>query len=198
MGERQPDQPFDIFRVVWRIASEDSGEALVPALQEKLRTQAWNPGWREEAPELWRAIVREEALECLLVCLDDHQLGRSFSPGEKTSMVLEAALETYSLARVWGMIWRAAKDAAAARARGTPPWQAANSVITRVQGFTERAVANKWELTPYRRSWRAPRSALSQTFFDGLLRFPAYEDERTPPRHEAPQVAAGPPSPEDG
>jgi hypothetical protein len=194
-----PINNFDLSRVAWRIAPDESGVPLVAALDEKLRVQAWNPSWTNEVAELWRAIVLEEATEFLLLSLDDHQL--VFSPGEKTSMVLAAALENYSLARVWGVIWRAAKDAAAARARGVERWKAAAWAITSIQAYMERAVAQKWDLNPYRRHWRAPQSTLSQVFFGGLLRLPGYEDKRpsatavTGHVESAPAEPSGAPSP---
>jgi hypothetical protein len=164
------------YQVNWRVGVSASAAAdILAAIEAKFRDRDWNPGWQDEISELWKTIIREEATQYLLFCLNDHQL--DFSPGEKTLMTLSSALETYSLSRVWGVIWRAAKDAAAYHLRGAPRYQAANSVISRIQSYYERASAQKWELRPYRRDWRAPQSMVSQVFFNLVMKLPSYEDQ---------------------
>jgi len=129
----------------------------------------WPEEWYTEALDLWRRIARDECLKYLLHMLEEHHF--EFSPGKKTQQYLDNALEHFSSGQVVNMIWRACKDAAALYQRGgISKKQAANTAVSSIQRQTERALAEQWNLTTYRRSYAFPQSTLSALFYNTVLR----------------------------
>lgn len=128
----------------------------------------WTLLWEDDWRELWKEISLHECLSYLRLVLGEH--GLPFRPGEKTHLVLDETLESFSVAQVWGMIWRAGRDAAAffMRRNATRP-HAANTVVGSIQRHAERALSEGWDIQPFNRDRRLPRSALSQVFFGKAL-----------------------------
>jgi hypothetical protein len=184
--EWQDDDParLKIPEVHWGIAMGGPQlpfGSVIEQLEEKFRagSRAWTQAWRDEMTTLWRNILLQEAIRHLLLCLEDH--GFHFSPGEKTNTVLRALLEEFTLAQVWNMTWNCAKNAAAYYMRERiPKQQAANSVISRLQAYAERANSEGWEIKAARRDRRTPEPVVSQVFFTAALRIGIGYQERMP------------------
>lgn len=122
----------------------------------------------DEFNELIKAVSLQESLDYLETTLERH--GFNFNPGEKTHQVLNLCLQDYSVAQVYNFIWRAGRDAAAYYMReNIPKKQAANSVVTRIDKSRERAQANDWDVTAYRRDYNVHQSALSRVIFNTIL-----------------------------
>jgi hypothetical protein len=148
--------------------SPNNPKALLIELHN-LIDRGWAEEWCQEALQIWKKIALSECKEYLLYVLKEHNF--EFSPGEKTTQHLEFALEHYSTGQVYNMIWRAAKDAAAYYLRGgVPRQQAANSAISAIQRYTERALAENWDLKPYRRNYKTPQAIVSEVFYNLALR----------------------------
>lgn len=83
----------------------------------------------------------EEALEYLGFQMRQRRF--DFTPSEKTVDLLTGLLEEFSLGQVFRMIWSGAVGAADYYQRGdvSRP-QAANSAVTRIRTYAERARAN--------------------------------------------------------
>lgn len=156
---------------------------LQEVLESKLRKgpEEWPESWQAELPVLWREIILSEALRYLIYCLKDHHF--DFTPGDKTRLVLRSALEEFSLAQMWNQIWKCSKDAAAYYQRGgVGRAQAANSVVTRIQGYGEYAKANGWEIRPSRRERNIPiPMVVSVLFSTGLSIGHTYQEQIPPP-----------------
>ena len=173
--------------VMWALpivdfTSENSIE-LVTTLEEMFRTMDWPDNWHAQWPALWQRIALEESLEYLLMSLEDH--GFSFTPGEKTILVLKNVLAGFSVSQAYNMIWRAARDAAAFYVReNVPKKHAANTVVGSIQRYAERAKAEGWEVKKYGRDRRCPQSLISQVLFNTVLQIGDDGFNEPPPNQE--------------
>ncbi len=126
--------------------------------------EPWTEDWRAAAADLTSELLLADALDYLDLQMSEH--GFELKVGERTRLAVARALEHFSLGSVYNIVNRAARNSAAYYQRsGVPKQQAANSVVSRVDGDTDRALAEKWDLKPYRRDWRLPMSVLLSTFF---------------------------------
>lgn len=118
--------------------------------------------------DMWKKISLNESLEYLLYSLD--KVGFDFNPGKKTIKVLENLLRHYSVSQIYCLIHGAV-------AKGTKLFQekklsrshAANTVITYCESLGERALAEGWKITKFRRNYDLPESLLSRIFFTSIL-----------------------------
>lgn len=153
---------------------ERANQTYIESLDDMLDgTGTWPPLWailwdEDDWRSLWMEISLNECLAYLRLVLGEH--GLPFRAGDKTKLVLEETLERFSVAQVWGMIWRAGRDAASFYMRKSSTREhAANTVVGSIQRQAEKAVAEGWELRQYRRDRRLPRSTLSEVFFAKAL-----------------------------
>ncbi len=158
-----------------RRRDSELGRLYVAELEDALDASGpWPPLWavmweEDDWRGLWKEISLNECLAYLRLVLGEH--GLPFRAGDKTHLVLGEVLERFSVAQVWGMIWRAGRDAAAFYMRRNPSREhAANTVVGSIQRQAERALGEGWDLKPFRRDRRLPRSALSEVFFAKALR----------------------------
>jgi len=149
------------------LLSEIEGEApkdLVTHLHQVLNA-SWLEDECQEALEIWKKIALAECKEYLIYVLNEHRL--EFTAGEKTTQYLEYALESFSTAQVFNMIWRAGRDAAAYYQRGGITKQhAANTAVTSIQRQAEKAITEKWDLKPFRRNYQIKQSIVSDVFYN--------------------------------
>jgi len=146
----------------WRLAAE---------IENIFKTEDWPRRWIEQGEhiELWKKIALNECFVYLHHSLQQHQM--SFTPGDKTTQTFLSLLNDFSVGQMWNFIWRAAKDAAAYYQRGgISKQQAANSVVGSIQRQGERALAEKWEVTNYRRIPQMPVSIVTQVLFVTALK----------------------------
>ncbi len=61
---------------------------------------------------------------------------------------------------------------------------AANTVPGSIQRMTEKAIAEGWDVKPFRRDFRAPQSVLSQVLFTKVLKLPDGGFSTVPPTTE--------------
>jgi hypothetical protein len=122
----------------------------------------------EEFFHLCSEVQLFECLAFLKYTLSEHQL--HFSPGDKTQLVMFQCLRYFSVAQTYSFIWRAVKDSAAYYMRGgVGKRQAANSVVGNISKNMEKALANNWDVIPFKRNYRLPQSAISQLLFNTVL-----------------------------
>ena len=158
-----------------RRRDSELGGLYVAELEDALDASGpWPPLWalmweEDDWRGLWREISLNECLAYLRLVLGEH--GLPFRAGDKTRLVLGEVLDRFSVAQVWGMIWRAGRDAAAFyMRRNSTREHAANTVVGSIQRQAERALGEGWDLRPFRRDRRLPRSAVSEVFFAKALR----------------------------
>lgn len=159
---------FDSRHVMWvpRVSYARIGvQETIPFFEGLLQLNFWPTSWIEQIPSLGRQIAITECLEYLLHSLSEHHL--PFKVGEKTIQVFNLALEYFSVAQIYNFIWRAVQNAASYYLReDVTPQQAANSVVSRIQGSVDRYREAGWEVKPFERSYALPQTVISQVFFN--------------------------------
>lgn len=141
---------------------------MTEKLEKKLSSMDWEESWYDQAKQLSSKLALEEGLAYLRYAMTEHHF--DFSPGEKSTLVINKVLEMYSVAQLYNLIWRATKDAAAYYMReNIPKNQAANSVIGNIERAYEKAVTNGWEIKPFRRNYSLPSSIVSQVLYNTTL-----------------------------
>ncbi len=149
-------------------SSPDDPKSLVTELHQLINAE-WSEEWCQEALDIWKNVALSECKEYLLFVLDEHHF--EFNPGEKTTQYLEYALSNFSTAQVFNTIWRATKDAAAYYQREQiSKRQAANAAIASIQKYSERAIAENWEIKPYKRNYKCPQAIISEVFYNFALK----------------------------
>lgn len=141
-------------------------------LEDLLRSpDKWPEDWHEDAPALRRKIALEECLAYLELSLTDH--GFTLRRGDKLLMVMRSLLDDFSIGQIYNLIWKAVEHAAAfsLRQRISRP-HAVNTVPGSIQRYAERALAEGWNVKPYRRDRRAPESYVSHVLFTTALGLP--------------------------
>lgn len=159
-------------KVMWNLPCtplSNNPKDFASELEELLRSEPWPPHWSKSRISLWEKVALQECLQYLAYTLTQH--GLALNPGEKTLLVFTNALKDFSVAQIYGFIWRAAKDAAAYYVRERiPKQQAANTVVGAIQRQAERAKAESWDIKPYGRVWDCPQSMLSEVLFNAVLK----------------------------
>jgi hypothetical protein len=131
--------------------------------------ETWPDRWADQFSDFWFDVAVEECKAYLVQMLQRH--GLEFTPGQKTDDVFRRALKWYSIGQVFYFVWRAAKESAAYRAREKiPAKQAANSAVTKISAEVDRAYAQGWQVSVYRRDSRVAVSTLSHILFSRALK----------------------------
>jgi hypothetical protein len=180
-------------KVHWILPISDGGPpptAVLEALEGRLKSEPWPEEWHREASQLQRDIALQECLQYLQVVMSDHGFGSNH--GEKTCSVLRAVLNTFSIGQTYSFIWRAAKDAASFFLReNVTRAHAANIVPGAIQRMAERAIAENWQTSSFRRDFRAPLSVLSHVLFTTALQLPDGGFTTVPPPERGSSTTAG-------
>jgi hypothetical protein len=137
---------------------------------------------REAALEVWKSVSLHECMAFLLHSLA--KVGYSFSPGEKTFSVFEELLNHFSAAQIYGIIYKSiANTTKYEKETGINKRHAANLVINNCERFGEKAIAEKWQLTSYRRNYNLPETIVSKVLFDRILKISSLGFTEVPTRH---------------
>lgn len=167
-------QQFYLFKVLWKLPfgwQSANPKDFVCELEDLISggREKWPEEWRNVEGPLWQKVARHECLQYLEHVLQEHNL--PFRAGEKTSLVIDTLLRSFSVAQIQNFMWRAVKDAAAFQTRESVSRQhAANTVIGAIQRQGERAKAEGWVVKPYGRHWECPQSVVSELFFNVVIR----------------------------
>jgi hypothetical protein len=144
-------------------------EDYLKSFTQVVSRDKWPDRWVDQLSEFWVDIAVSECKAYLVHMLQRH--GLEFTPGQRTEDVFRRALKWYSIGQMYYFIWRAARDSAAYFARErVAAKQAANSAVTRISADVERAYANGWQVSTYRRDSRLPLSTLSHILFSRALK----------------------------
>ncbi|MCH6165157.1 restriction endonuclease [Pseudonocardia alaniniphila] len=147
---------------------ENRVNAYLKSLAPIVSRESWPDRWVDQFSEFWLDLAVSECKAYLVHMLQLH--GLDFTPGQKTDDVFRRALKWYSIGQVYYFIWRAARDSAAYQAREkVSAKRAANSAITRISADVDRAYAQGWQISVYRRDSRMPVSTLSHILFSRAL-----------------------------
>lgn len=123
----------------------------------------------ENGLKLWKRIALNECIQYLMYQLNKAHF--NFSAGDKTIATFENILENFSVSQIYGIIWRAAADAAKIYQEGNiTKKQAANTTIGTCQRYAERAFLNSWKLIEYSRIKDLPQSELATFLYNKILK----------------------------
>lgn len=127
---------------------------------------------KEFCYEMWKKISFYESMQYLLYQMNE--VGYSFNPGKKTFAVLEQLLESFSVAQIYNIIFRAVANSTTRYQSGKiTKIHAQNSVITSCEGQGQRAIAENWELKGYNRIRELPETLISQVLFNSIMKISA-------------------------
>lgn len=167
----EDDRPeaFDPLHVSWIIPTQpDEPEAQLVSLQRMHEHE------QASALHLCRSVLVQECFQYLEFALAEHRL--AFRPGKGTRDLFERLVAELSVAQIYRLIWRSAKDTAAfAERQRLTPDHAGATVINHLSHTAGYLLSRELPIDPYRRDWRVPRSRLSEVLFDEL--FPVGAEE---------------------
>lgn len=124
---------------------------------------------KNEALIIWKEIALDECLEYFKYQMDKVKF--DFNPGEKTITVFKDLLEHFSVAQIYGIIYKAIANATRYyQETNIARKQAANSVIGNCQRYGEKAIVEKWDLAKYHRAYDIPQSVISEFFFNRVTK----------------------------
>ncbi|MDK9689706.1 hypothetical protein [Azospira sp.] len=168
--------------------------ALWPWLMDFFSHGGWKETWCAEILDLWIELGVEECVQYLEMRIQETR-SLQFSAEEKTRTELRLLLQDNSVAQIYSFCFMAVKDASAfldhVNCKGIK--HASNTVPGSLKSIAARYTMKGKEPSSYHRDSRCPRSAMSQTLFDTILRleddagfkFPpvAYWTEALEPRY---------------
>lgn len=124
---------------------------------------------KEFCYEMWKKIAYHESLQYLLFQMNE--VGYSFNSGEKTKTVLENLIESFSVAQVYNIIYRAVANSTARYQSGKiTKIHAQNSVITSCEIQGEKALAENWNLKGYNRIRELPETLISKVLYNSIMK----------------------------
>jgi hypothetical protein len=161
---------FYLNRVKWLLPLQNDvhPSKFIEELEAKISSMKYVETSYDDVLALCKEISLKECLTYLEFVLAEHQL--NFTPGEKTMLIINKALQNFSVAQMYNFIWRAGKDAAAFYLRSaTSKKHAANIIPGNIERQIDRALANNWDITAFRRNYDIPQSTVSRVLFNSLL-----------------------------
>lgn len=147
-----------------------SSMTLIRAIEQACLSGAWPAKWREQAPAVARELAAHECLAYLRHCADDRAL--PMPTGEKTMMMIENSLTTFSVAQTYAFCWQgAAASADFKQRRNISAVHAGNAIVGNCQRRIDLARVKQWDVANYTRPREVRRTHLSFTLFDAFLGF---------------------------
>ena len=162
-----------IYDVKWAITLPVSGPSEMKFIETLNNTiensEHWPDIWFDQHPKLHRKVALHECFQYVRLKLEEHDFFLKI--GNKVELVVSNALNHFSVAQIYNLIWRAVRDAAAFYVREhTTKTHAVNTIPGAIERSVERAVAEKWEIKPYGRDYNAPQSMVSQVLYNKALK----------------------------
>ncbi len=162
---------FYPLQVHWLLPLSDNqtANAAIAQIESVLRAkESWSEEWVNQSLLLRKEIALQESFQYLKFVLQEH--GFDFSIGEKTTQIIKSLLNDFSVAQIYSLCWRAAKDAAAYYMReSVSKKQAANIVPGSIQRMAEKALSEGWEVKPYGRNFKVPQTMVSEVLYNMAL-----------------------------
>lgn len=180
ISPRSPAEAFTIEHAPARVTAysppllhwELSAQAMdrIREIEDACLTGRWPEAWREQAPGLAREMARHECLAYLRFLAEER--GLPMTTGEKTFLMIDNALTTYSVGQTYAFCWQGAKAAVDFRARkSVSALHAANTIVGSCQRSIDVARTKQWAVENYTRPSQVRRSHLSYVLYDAFLGF---------------------------
>lgn len=147
---------------------------IYPENKERLLKLIMNPdcydeSFRDEANQIWMIIAIEECVEYLEYEL--MKAGFDFTAGEKTRNMFEELLNDFSVAQIYGIIWReVANTSKYYLEHRISRKHAANITIGGCRRYAENAKLENWKLNDFHRTKDVPQSEISAFLFNRVLK----------------------------
>lgn len=157
-------EAFDPLHVSWIVPlrPEEPEAPLVPFQRVHEHELA-------SALQLCKSVLVQECFQYLEFVVAEHPR-LAFEPGRGTRELFESLVGVLSVAQVYNLIWRSAKNTAVyAEQEGLTPRHAGSIVVAKIRDKAEYLLSRELPVEPYRRDWRVPRSRLSEVLFDELF-----------------------------
>lgn len=120
---------------------------------------------------LWKRISLAESISYFLYQMNE--VGYDFNVGEVTIKTFDKLLESFSVAQIYNLIFRAVSNSTRAYQSGQySKKHAMNMVVASCRNQGERALAERWDLKAYNRVNQLPESAISKFLFTTILKQP--------------------------
>lgn len=180
ISPRSPSEAFTIEQAPARVTAYSPPLLhwkMPPQTMDRIReikdaclTGRWPESWREQAPDLAREMARHECLAYLRFLAEER--GLPMTTGEKTFLMIDNALTTYSVGQTYAFCWQGAKAAVDFRARkNVSALHAANTIVGSCQRSVDVARTKQWAVENYTRPSQVRRSHLSYVLYDAFLGF---------------------------
>lgn len=118
---------------------------------------------------IWIEIAVEECKENLIYNMD--AVGFNYSIGNKTEMLFKDLLKSFSLGQIFYMNRKGANDSLRFyKEKNVNKKHASNTVIGNIQSYSERVIANGWDVANYNRPYNTLQTVISEIFFNRYLK----------------------------
>jgi tetratricopeptide (TPR) repeat protein len=155
-------------RMFWRLPTATM--SLIRQIEDICISRDLPAAWRKSAPALAHELARHECLAYLRACADERHF--PMPSGEKTMLMIDNLLSTFSVAQAYAFFWQGAAAAADFKQRErVTAAHAGNTIVGNCQRRADRVRAEGWEVKPYSRPKTVRRSELSYALHDALLGF---------------------------
>ena len=141
------------------------------------------PQWEKEIFKTLFRIAREEVLQYVHVRADE--LSVNFSAENKTREVVNQLLQNFSVSEIYYFVKKSVENAHIYYSKGYAinKKHAANTIPNKILSLGERAIDEGWNAYKYSRDSRAPRSYISQVFYDFFLQDEDAGFHKSPGKH---------------
>jgi hypothetical protein len=159
---------YFIDSVVWRIAPSSNGNHLIDDICATWRGPRLPSHWWPGVFRLWMQISTHECIEYLKLELKKYKLPTNLP--NRAFQIIEQGLFTFSAAKLFNLIWRCGKDAAAKlreKQDSMSVEQAADYCFDRLEYLIERYRQETDEVDNFGRKFA--RSVISEVLFDSVL-----------------------------
>ncbi|WP_299496080.1 hypothetical protein [uncultured Shewanella sp.] len=139
--------------------------------------------WEKEIFKTLFRIAREEVLQYVHVRADE--LNVNFSAENKTREVVNQLLQQFSVSEIYYFVKKSVENAHIYYSKGyaNNKKHAANTIPNKILSLGERAIDEGWNTYKYSRDSRAPRSYISQVFYDFFLQDEDAGFHKAPGKH---------------
>ena len=141
------------------------------------------PQWEKEIFKTLFRIAREEVLQYVYVRADE--LSVNFAAENKTREVVNQLLQNFSVSEMYYFVKKSVENAHIYYSKGFAKNKkhAANTIPNKILSLGERAIDEDWKTYRYNRDSRAPRSYISQIFYDFFLQDEDAGFHKSPGKH---------------
>lgn len=157
---------YMLHKMYWEVPA--STLTLIREIQELCLASELPPSWQGQAPALVADLARAECLAYLKESADERKF--PMPSGEKTMLMIDNLLSTFSVAQSYAIFWQGAAAAADFKQReNVTAAHAGNTIVGNCQRRADRARAEGWSIKPFARPRSVRRSELSYTLHDAFL-----------------------------